>query len=215
LLSGRWTRELTALSAISDPTLSTRALDIAEDLIRAWDEFGAVGKAPSGFAAYYGQILATPPQGGFKEILEIGVLGGGGHRAWSRVFPDANVWGFDIDPSTEIEEGKIKTFVADQLSEESMKRVSALLPETFHLIVDDGWHQPEAGLKSLKHFLPRLSAGGYYVIEDVDWAKYRKVWFRVQVTLSRGYFTSFIPLSTDASVRAVKGTYGLFIIQRK
>jgi hypothetical protein len=203
------------VSAISDFTFSKRAVDIAEDLTRAWDKFGAVGKAPSGFAPYYGQILATPPQGGFKEILEIGVLGGGGHRAWSSVFPDANVWGFDIDSSTVIEEKKIKTFVADQLSEESLKRVSGLLPDTLDLIVDDGWHQPEAGLKSLKHFLPRLSAGGYYVIEDVDWAKYRKVWFRVQVALSHGYFTSFIPLNTDASARAVKGTYGLFIIQRK
>jgi len=201
------------VSAISDLTFSKRAVDVAEDPTRAWDEFGAVGKAPSGFAACYGQILATPPEGGFKEILEIGVVGGGGHRAWSSVFPSANVWGFDIDPSTVIEKRKIKTFVADLLSEEPSKRVSGLLPDTFHLIVDDGWHQPEAGLKSLKHSLPRLSAGGYCVIEDVDWAKYRKVWFRVQVALSHGYFTSFIPLNTDASVRAVKGTYGRFIIQ--
>ena len=140
---------------------------------------------------------------------------GGGHRAWSELFPESNVWGFDIDPTTVFSEGKITTFSGDQLSEDSLSRVVGSLPKSLDLIIDDGWHQPEAALKSMKFLLPLLSEGGYYVVEDIDWRKYRKVWLKVQRALSATFFTSLIPLRTNASERAVGGSYALFVLRRR
>ncbi len=215
LLAGRWIEELAQdLSGLLyRPRVTT--LDYTRSLEQSWEKFEAVGKTSSNFAGLYAELLASPPPDGFRNILEIGVFDGGGHRAWAELFPESNVWGFDIDPTTVFSEGKITTFLGDQLSEDSLSRVVGSLPKSLDLIIDDGWHQPEAALKSMKFLLPLLGEGGYYVVEDIDWRKYRKVWLKAQRALSATFFTSLIPLRTNASERSVGGSYALFVLRRR
>lgn len=184
-------------------------------LKESWIRHDAVGKAQSGYAEHYAALLDCPPPGGFRNILEIGVFNGGGHRAWSEVFPQANVYGFDIDPSTQMSEGKIQTFIGDQLSDASLKSISEELPASFDLIIDDGWHQPEAAFNSMRHFLPLLNKQGYYIVEDIDWGKYRKVWLRAQQALDKFFFTSFVRVQSDAAKKAVGGSYGIFLVRSR
>ena len=181
-------------------------------LEQAWKNHGAVGKFESGFAAYYSYILDQLKGVKVQNVLEIGVLGGGSHRVWRDIFPEATVYGFDIDPATVIREERLRTFVGDQLSSSDLASLKSRLPEKFELIVDDGWHQPEAGVKSLVAFLPSLANGGYYVVEDIDLSKYRKIWFEVAQALPPCYITSLVELDTPASYNAIRGKYGLFIV---
>jgi hypothetical protein len=215
ILSRRWIIDLTQVSFVPDSTPTEKEIELTEQFVKYWTEYGAVGKAHSGYGPHYSSVLADPPVGGFKDILEIGVLGGGSHRAWSKIVPKASVWGFDIDPATVFSETRIQTFVADQLSNSSLRAVKTNLPSSFDLVVDDGWHQPEAGIRSLQHFLPMLNPGGYYIVEDIDLRKYRRVWGNVQSELSHLFFTSLIEVQSDAALDAVGGNYGMFILRRR
>lgn len=178
----------------------------------AWQAHRAVGKFESGYAPAYAHIHDRLESITVKNILEIGVLGGGSHRAWKDIYPEASVWGFDIDPATVISEARLETFVGDQLNPEGLASLRSQLPEKFELIVDDGWHQPEAGINSLRAFLPALADGGYYVVEDIDLEKYRKVWLAVSGALPPSYLSSVVQLDTPASHSAVGGRYGLFVV---
>lgn len=177
-----------------------------------WSTHGAVGKGESGYGSIYSKIIRDLPP--VSNVLEIGVLGGGSHRAWAALFPEASIFGLDIDPTYVIEDGRIRTYVADQLRVDQLLDVAQKMPNCFELVVDDGWHQPEAGLKSLSVFLPRLAPGGYFVVEDIDWSKYRRIWEKAMVGLADCYQVSFRVLDTDASRKAVGGPYGMVVIRR-
>lgn len=215
ILSRRWVIDLSQVSFLGPNIPAEKEIELSERFVKYWTEYGAVGKARSGYAPHYSSVLADPPVGGFKDILEIGVFGGGSHRAWSKMVPEASVWGFDIDPATVFSENRIQTFIADQLSNSSLRAVKTNLPSNFDLVVDDGWHQPEAGIRSLQHFLPMLNPGGYYIVEDIDLRKYRRVWGNVQSALSQHFFTSLIEAQSDGSRGGVAGNYGMFIVRRR
>ena len=57
----------------------------------------------------------------------------------------------------------------DQTSEKSLKDVEAKLSQygPFDLIIDDGFHDPHANVKTLKILFNLLSDEGTYVVEDV------------------------------------------------
>lgn len=206
---GRLRAEIPADRPLSETLLANILL-----LEGAWKLYGAVGKSESGYGAHYAHIYARLQTIPVLNILEIGVFGGGSHRAWREIFPEAKVYGFDIDPATVVREPRLETFVGDQLSASDMSSLQSDLPRKFELIVDDGWHQPEAGINSLRFFLPSLADGGYYVVEDIDMKKYRKVWVEVARALPAPYLASLVELETPASRSAIGGGggYGLLIV---
>ena len=55
-----------------------------------------------------------------ENLLEIGIEDGGSLRAWSTLFPDANIFGADVNKNYLFEELKIKTFYTDQLDENEL-----------------------------------------------------------------------------------------------
>jgi hypothetical protein len=177
-----------------------------------WRQFGAVGKRESGYGSVYAEVIRDLPT--VTNVLELGIAGGGSHRTWSAIWPEASIYGIDIDPETAINEPRITTYVADQLSVQQLLAVSENLPKSFELIVDDGWHQPEAGLKSLSVLLPRLSPGGYYIVEDIVWSRYHRIWKRVISTLSGQYQFSFKLVGSSWSQETIGGPYGLLLIRR-
>lgn len=180
-----------------------------EDL---WTKHNAVGKRESRYGPVYAEILGDLPR--VENVLELGVLGGGSHRAWAELWPEAAIYGLDVDPDTVVADGAITTYVADQLRVEDLIAVAEKMPSSFELVVDDGWHQPEAGLKSLMVFLPKLSPGGYYVVEDIDWRSYSRVWKKALVGISLHYQVSLRLADTAVSRTAVGGPYGLLLIRR-
>jgi hypothetical protein len=113
------------------------------------------------------------------KILEIGIGShngfayggfppGGSLKAWREAYPNAYLVGSDIDSQAISELDEIG-FVVDQLSQDSLNNLATELEklEKFDLIVDDGFHEPHANLRTFLSLNRFIKSGGFYVIEDV------------------------------------------------
>ncbi len=88
-------------------------------------------------------------------------------RSWKEYFPNAEIYGIDIQKDTQFEEDRIKTFLVDSTNKEKVDEFVNEEKLTCDIIIDDGWHVPHAQLKTLRNFFPILNDGGYYIIEDI------------------------------------------------
>jgi len=104
-------------------------------------------------------------------------------RVWRDYFPNAQIYGGDIDPGVLFSEERISTYYLDQTNPNSIGAVWGVIGESgFDLIIDDGLHTFEAGLCLFQHSVQHLAEGGVYIIEDVwpdDLAKFR-AYFQTQ-----------------------------------
>jgi hypothetical protein len=89
--------------------------------------------------------------------------------AWRDYFPNAQIYGADIDRKILFTADRIKTFWVDQLSEESITSLWAEVREKdFDIILDDGLHTFEAGSNLFANSIHALDDDGVYVIEDIS-----------------------------------------------
>ncbi len=100
-------------------------------------------------------------------------------RAWKEYFPNALIYGCDIDKSILFKEERINCFFIDQLKPETITEFLKLHPSNlkFNIIIDDGLHTFEAGTNSFLNLFASLSDNGVYIIEDVankDLMRYKK-----------------------------------------
>ncbi len=105
-------------------------------------------------------------------VLEIGVNYGCSLRMWRDYFPGAAIIGLDSNAGSLFHEGNIWCYAADQNNHESlMGALKQAAADTeivvYDLIVDDGSHEREHQIVSLKSLLPFLANDGLYVIEDI------------------------------------------------
>lgn len=103
------------------------------------------------------------------KVLEIGVKRGASLKMWEEYFPNANIYGIDIE-SRVIEGDRIYTAVADQSDKASLLDAMNHIENdlnAFDLIIDDGSHKKEHQLVSLETLLPCLKDDGLYIIEDL------------------------------------------------
>lgn len=113
-------------------------------------------------------------------VSSMGVTGkpGASLRMWRDYFPNAKIYGGDIDKNVLFEEEKIKTFYLDQLDPLAIREFWVKVNErNFDLMIDDGLHTFEAGITLFLHSVEFLSPNGIYVIEDVlknDLVRYKK-----------------------------------------
>jgi len=142
-------------------------------------EFGSDKDTRHSYGAIYLEILGKFAQ---PQILEIGVgsinnfpyaglAPGGGLKALRKMFPDAKIVGLDIDPESilAIKEQGFIGFEVDQTSDKSLSDAKVILKQhgPFDLIIDDGFHDPHANVRTLKNYYELLSKNGTYVIEDI------------------------------------------------
>jgi cephalosporin hydroxylase len=102
---------------------------------------------------------------GILKVLEIGVKKGASLKMWQDYFPNACIYGLDIEERV-IDGERIFTKVADQ--SKSTELINALDDlKDFDIIIDDGSHKKEHQLVSLETLLPYLNSVGVYIIEDL------------------------------------------------
>ena len=91
-------------------------------------------------------------------------------RAWRQYFPNAAIFGADIDRDILFEEDRIKTFYCDQLDPVSIGNLwsSPILIDNFDIIIEDGLHTFEANVCFFEHSIHKIKSGGIYVIEDIS-----------------------------------------------
>jgi len=101
----------------------------------------------------------------------MGVSGkpGASLRVWRDYFPNARIYGADIDRDILFEEDRIKTYYIDQLDPQAIADFWNQVGERgFDFMLDDGLHTFEAGVCLFRHSIEFLSPSGIYVIEDVS-----------------------------------------------
>ena len=101
-----------------------------------------------------------------KRVLEIGVQTDSSIRMWKDYFPNAEIYGLDIEPNCkQFEEDRIKIVIGDQ----SDRNVLSTLPDDFDIIIDDGSHIPEHQVGSFLYlFQHKMNSRGIYVVEDCE-----------------------------------------------
>ena len=103
---------------------------------------------------------------------------------WNEYFPDAKIYGADIDYECLFSTEKIKTFYCDQTNVSSIEKLwkQYELLESFDIIIDDGAHTIESTMIFFENSIHKLQQGGYYIIEDVRndymdfWEKMVPIW---------------------------------------
>jgi hypothetical protein len=142
-------------------------------------EFGSDKDTRHSYGEIYFDLLNGKES---PKVLEIGVgsvndfpysglAAGGGLQAFRKKFPNSEIVGLDIDPeSIEI----IKTlgfqgFLVDQTSDNSLADAKSALSKCgkFDLIIDDGFHDPHANVRTLLALFDLVQENGTYVVEDV------------------------------------------------
>lgn len=89
-------------------------------------------------------------------------------RVWRDYFPNAMVYGADIDRDVLFSEDRIKTYFIDQRDPAAIEAFWQQVGDTnFDFMVDDGLHIFEAGSCLFTHSIQHLAEHGIYVIEDV------------------------------------------------
>jgi hypothetical protein len=107
--------------------------------------------------------------GSINAFPYAGLNPGGSIKSWRDFKPTAIIIGADIDRDAVLAIKEIGIQV-DQTSSESLtnfKMESKRHSSTFDLIIDDGFHDPHANIRTFLNLFELLSEEGYYVIEDV------------------------------------------------
>ena len=158
------------------------------------------------FSDYYQTIFFNKREN-IKNILEVGLgtnniqlpsnMGLQGKplaslRAWRDYFPNANVYGADIDKEILKNEDKIKTYYVDQTSvisiSELFKNIGIV---NFDIIIDDGLHEYNANICLFENSFKFLNKQGYYIIEDIFYKDKSKFF---EYFLNRNYNFSIIDI---------------------
>jgi SAM-dependent methyltransferase len=131
------------------------------------------------YEAYLGRFRQSP-----VTLLEIGLgvvgdrwdakivqgrnTGGASLKMWYDYFPNARIYGLDINDCSYLANDRVRTFVADQGKVEDLAAfVDALDEAAFDIVIDDGSHRPDHQQIALSYLFKHLRPGGLYFIEDL------------------------------------------------
>ena len=88
---------------------------------------------------------------------------------WAEFFPNAQIFGADIDKNILFQTDRIHTYYCDQTNPDIIQAMWSQegLEEPFDIIVEDGLHTFEANVCFFENSIHKLKKGGYYIIEDI------------------------------------------------
>ena len=101
------------------------------------------------------------------NILEIGVNNGSSLKMWYDYFPNATIYGADINDKSEFTNERVKCVVLNQSKKEDLKEFAKNINITFDIIIDDGSHHISDQQLTFGCLFPLLKDNGIYVIEDL------------------------------------------------
>ena len=101
------------------------------------------------------------------KFVEIGIKDGASLRMWKEYFPNATIYGIDIDPRCKnFEEDRIVCLIGDQNSETFLNKAKNIIGE-YDILLDDGSHITTHQIKSFNILYSNCRYNGYYIIEDL------------------------------------------------
>lgn len=130
-----------------------------EEIFQVFAECNCDKGPVRGYASVYARIPKD-----IGSMLEIGVDQGYSIRAWRRIFPLVHIVGVDKSKVSD----EIKALPHVEIVEcDVLCLPNDIADRSYGLIVDDGSHECQDQLEAWKMLYPRLTPGGWYVIEDV------------------------------------------------
>lgn len=108
-----------------------------------------------------------------KKVIEIGIgkmepylMRGASLYMWREWFPNAMIYGADIDPELLFSDDRIQTFLVDQTHPDELEKMIRRTGSDIDLFVEDGSHIPDHQVRACLAAMPLLD-NPTYVIEDV------------------------------------------------
>lgn len=96
-------------------------------------------------------------------------------KAWRDYFPNAEIYGGDIDKDILKDDVRIKTFHVDQTDQTSiLSMFKKIGDKKFDIILDDGLHEFNANICLFENSIKYLDNNGEYIIEDVYYKDKKK-----------------------------------------
>ncbi len=139
-------------------------------------KYGTDKGYPHRYTPIYYKYLA-PIANEVHRVLEIGICvtrdllngrTGASLYMWQEFFPNAEIFGIDIDPHSMVNEDRIQSAIADQTDPTGMSAAfGGFGADYFDVVVDDGSHHPDDQVAAAVITLPHLAADGHYFIEDI------------------------------------------------
>ena len=129
-----------------------------------------------GFSEIYDDFFINKRNDVLK-VLEIGIDKGNSLRMWRDYFPNAIIYGLDVQTHQFFTEERISTHYANQSSEDDINSFINQFGGEFDVIIDDGGHDPIYQQISLGFLFKHLKSDGVYIVEDLhtsfmeDWLK--------------------------------------------
>lgn len=102
------------------------------------------------------------------NFLEVGIRKGGSIKLWSEYFTKANIiMGVDIAPN-DIESSfkninNVQYYFGNAYTQQIADKIT-----TIDIFLDDGPHTLESQLNAIQYYLPKVTSGGLFLIEDVQ-----------------------------------------------
>jgi len=158
------------------------------DLPPTSDGYDGRPKQGHGYTVFYEHYLSSLRPKSLR-LLEIGVLDGKSLMTWKAYFPQAQLFGLDIDPAcSRFEDDRTRIFVGSQADVQLLAHIGEQVPGGFDIIIDDGSHYVAHVIASFNGLFNYLKPGGIYVIEDLHiaaWADWGSVAFNRGMDLQR------------------------------
>ena len=102
-----------------------------------------------------------------KTFVEIGILNGSSLKMWRDYFPNATIYGIDINPHCiSYEEERIKIFIGSQNDVDFLNKLKHEIGE-IDILIDDGSHITNHQITTFNSLYPLIKRGGFYAIEDL------------------------------------------------
>lgn len=187
-----------------------------QKMLQTFQKHGSDKSSLHNYHCVYAGLFDDPSQ--VKKVFEIGLgtnnpevissMGfhgtpGASLRAFREFFPNAEIYGADIDRRVLFQEDRIKTFFIDQLSDQSFADLPKEAFTDLDLFIDDGLHSPDANLRSLFFGLQAVRPGGFVVIEDI----------RVEAVDIWKTVSSLLPQGCSSALYRGSGAW-MFVVQK-
>lgn len=116
-----------------------------------------------------------------KSSMNVNGKPGASLRVWRDFFPNATIYGADIDRDILFSEDRIITGYMDQTNFASVAKFWEVHDVSPDIVIDDGLHEFHAGISLFENSFDRLTKDGIYIIEDMvpeDIEKYKNYFNR-------------------------------------
>jgi hypothetical protein len=90
---------------------------------------------------------------------------------WRDFFPNAQIYGADIEPESIFDDGRVKTFLCDERDKNQIEELIKKVGSDIDIFIDDASHHIHDQRFLCETVMPLLNKGVIYIIEDTGRAR--------------------------------------------